>query len=268
MKIKISCALLFTLMLCIFSSCGTIKEENLKKLKSKDFKNYTLFYEEVIPAEQIKDYDMIVDNMHSYLTAKIGLDFEKPHFNLAVLPIENEVVNFEKRNTNACTDYENIYLIDMFNLPEEMYEEYGEPPEGIANDAFSHELAHLMTRGVVKYKKNNKIRPNEMNSISLSYIDFTTTEFKLTSDLAKLIKNNFSKEQYKKLKEDGLISLRNASNDRRLALFLLYLHINEEYDKVITFLEADGVKDFIKKVNWDKNDDELYIEWLSGYYER
>ena len=26
----------------------------------------------------------------------MGLDFEKPHFNLAVLPIENEVVNFKK----------------------------------------------------------------------------------------------------------------------------------------------------------------------------
>jgi hypothetical protein len=145
MKTKISFIILLPLILCVLASCITIKKENLKKLESKEFGNYTLFYEEVIPAEQIKDYDTIVDNMYLYLTTKMGLEFEKPHFNLAVLPIENEVVDFKKRSTNACTDYENIYLIDMFNLSEEIYEEYGEPSAGIANDAFSHELAHLMT---------------------------------------------------------------------------------------------------------------------------
>jgi hypothetical protein len=267
MKIKISRVFLFFLMICIFTSCGTIKKENLKKLKSKNFENYTLFYEETIPDKQIKDYDIIVNNMYFYLTTEMGLDFEKPHFNLAVLPIENEVVNFKKRNTNACTDYENIYLIDMFNLSDEIYEKYGEPSEGIANDAFSHELAHLMTHCVIDYKKNNKVRPNEMNSISFSYIDFTATEFKLCNDIADIIKNNYNEEQYKNLKEDGLISLKNASNDRRPAVFLLYLHMNKEYGKITTFLEAEGLEDFIKKVNWDKNDEELYIEWLSGHFD-
>ena len=263
MKTKLSCIILFSLMLCVLTSCGTIKKENLKKIESKDLENYTLFYEEVIPTKQIKDYDIIVNNMYFYLTKKMGLDFEKPHFNLAVLPIENEVVQFKKRNTNACTDYKNIYLIDMFNLSEEIYKEYGEPPVGIANDSFSHELAHLMTHGVIKYKKNNKVRPNEMNSVSFSFIDFTTTEFKLRNDITDVIKNDYSEEQYKKLKEDGIVSLKNASKDRTLAVFLLYLHANEEYSKIITFLEAKSLEDYIKKVNWDKQDDELYMEWLN-----
>ena len=267
MKIKISCIILFSLMLCVFTSCGTIQKESLDKLESKDFENYTLFYEEVIPIKQIKDYDIIVDNMYFYLNKKMGLDFEKPHFNLAVLPIENEVVQFEKRNTNACTDYENIYLIDMFNLSEEIYKKYGEPPVGIANDSFSHELAHLMTHGVIKYKKINKVRPNEMNSVSLSFIDFTTREFKLRNDIKDVIRNNYSEEQYKRLEEDGIISLKNASKDRTLAIFLLYLHANEEYSKIITFLEAKNLEDFIKKVNWKKKDDDLYVEWFNEVLE-
>lgn len=265
MKIKVSCIILFSLMICIFSSCGRIKEENLIKLERKDFESYTLFYKEVIPTKQIKDYDVIVNNMYFYLNNKMKLDFEKPHFNLAILPIENEVVQFKKRNTNACTDYENIYLIDMFNLSEEMYKQYGEPPIGIANDSFSHELAHLMTHGIIKYNKNNKIRPNEMNSVSFSFIDFTTREFKLRNDIKDVIKYNYSDEQYNGLKKDGIISLKNASKDRILAVFLLYLHANEEYSKILTFLEAKNLEDFIKKVNWDKQNDKEYLEWLNGF---
>ena len=221
-----------------------------------------MFYEEEIPAKQIKDYDIITNNMYIYLTKKMGLDFEKPHFNLAVLPIENEVVQFHERNTNACTDYENIYLIDMFNLSEQMYKEYGEHPEGIANDSFQHELAHLMTYGVIKYSQSNKARPNEMNAVSFSLIDFTTTEFKLRNDIKDVIKNNYDEEQYKKLKAEGIVSLKNSTKDRSSAIYLLYLHSNEEYSKVITFLEAKSIDDFIKKVNWDKNDDALYKKWL------
>jgi hypothetical protein len=262
---KIACIVLFAAIVCFSASCGTINKENLKKLKCKDFKNYTLYYVEEIPVRQIKDYDTIVDNMYNYLAGKMGFNFNKPHFNLAILPIENDVVQFKKRDTNACTDYENIYLIDMFNLGEEIYQEYGEPPEGIANDAFSHELAHLMTNGIIDFKKKNKIRPDEMHAVSFSFIDFTTTEFKLRDDIEETIKANISEEHFKSLNEDGLVSLKNASTDRSLAVFLLYLHVKEDYGKIITFLEAESVEDFIKKVNWGKTDDESFLKWLSEY---
>jgi hypothetical protein len=262
---KIAFIVLFSAIICFFTSCDTINEENLKKLKCEDFENYTLYYEEEIPSKQIKDYDAIVDNMYNYLTEKMGFSFEKPHFNLAVLPIENDVVQFRKRDTNACTDYENIYLLDMFNLGEEIYQKYGDPPEGIANDAFSHELAHLMSHGIIDFKKNNKIRADEMHAVSSSFIDFTTTEFKLHDDIEEVIKNNISAEQIKSLNEYGLRSLKNASADRSLAVFLLYLHVKEDYGKIITFLEAEGVEDFIRKVDWGKADDELFIKWLNWY---
>lgn len=268
MRKRVRAILLIPLLICVFTSCRTIEKENLKLLKSKEFVNYTLFYNETVPEKQIQNYDKITDNMYLYLTTKMGLDFEKPHFNLAVLPIENDVVDFRKRNTNACTDYENIYLIDMFNLPEEIYQEYGEPPEGIADDAFSHELAHLMTHSVIKYKKSNKLRPEELNSVSFSYIDFTVTEFRLLNDITDIVNNNIGERQLEQLKEEGLISLRNATGDRTLAVFLLYLHTREEYGRILTFLEANSLKDFIEKANWNKDDDRLFIQWLNEYMDK
>lgn len=266
MKARAVILLMVSLMLCVFTSCGTINKENLKKLKTKEYKNYTLFYENILPEMQIKDYDIITDNMYSYLTGKLGLSFVKPHFNLAVLPIENDVVQFQKRNTNACTDYETIYLIDMFNLSEEMYEKYGDPPEGIANNAFTHELAHLMTHGVIEYNGRNKLRPEEMNATALAFIDFTASEFNLLYDLSEIITNNFSKEQYGKLQELGIASLKNASEGREPAVFLLYLYMHEEYDKVMNFLEANDLDDFIGKANWSAEDDKWFMEWINMHY--
>ena len=267
MKSIACCLALLSVMLCFVTSCGkTINADNLKKLRTKEYRNYTLYYDEILPADQIQDYDTITDNMYSYLTTKMGLDFNKPHFNVAVLPLENDVVQFRKRSTNACTDYENIYIVDMFNLPEEMYEKYGPPPEGIANNAFTHELAHLMTHGVIDYKKGNKNRPEEMNSFCLGFIDFTIPEFKLLYDLADIVNGNISEVQYRNLMKNGLISLKGATEDASLAVFLLYLHMNEEYGRVRAFLEANDLEDFINKANWGTNDDKLFNEWLDEYY--
>jgi len=266
MKIKlITIFLLPIIALVIMTSCSTINANEMKNLKTKEFKNYTLYYQDVIPEKQIKDYDEITDNMYIYMTTKMGLEFEKPKFKIAVLPIQNKVANFKKRNTNACTDYNNIYLIDMFNLSEEIYEQYGEPPEGIANDAFSHELAHLMSHNIIDYKNKNRIRPNEMNSIAFSYIDFTTNEFKLIDNVKEIIKNNLTNEQMKILKEQGLGSFKNSTQDRSVAIFLLYLHSIENYEYIKIFLEADNIEDYIKKVNWNKEEDKKFVEWLEKY---
>jgi hypothetical protein len=252
-------------LLAALSGCRTIRPENMASLMQKEYENYTLFYQESIPEKQVRDYDTITSNMHLYLKEKLKLSVEKPSFGVAVLPLENDVVDFQKRSTNACTDYRNIYLIDIYNLSEDLYEQYGEPPEGIANDAFSHELAHLFTHGVIRYSKKNMIRPEEMLSVCFSYIDFTSTSFELVDNISGVIRNNFSGDQMEQLKDKGLAAFRNAKDDRSMAVFLAFLHCMERFDDMVTFLEAGGVEDFMKKASWSHDDEQRFLDWLNEH---
>lgn len=256
---------LLIFLVAVLSGCRTIKPENISKLMQKKYENFTLYYQDITPEKQVKDYDTITNNMHLYLKDKLKLKAEKPSFGVVVLPLENDVVDFQKRSTNACTDYKNIYLIDMYNLSKELYEQYGEPPEGIANDSFSHELAHLFTHDVIDYSKKNVIRPEEMLSVCFSYIDFTSASYQLVENFNEVIQNNFTDNHMAQLKEKGLAAFRNAKDDRSMSIFLAFLHNRERYEDIVTFLEADGVEDFMKKVNWGEDDDQMFIDWLNGH---
>ncbi len=252
-------------LITALSGCRTIKAENIIHLMQKEYENFTLYYQDIIPEKQVKDYDTISTNMHLYLKEKLKLKAVKPSFGVVVLPLENDVVDFQKRSTNACTDYKNIYLIDVYNLSKELYDQYGEPPEGIANDSFAHELAHLLTHNVINYSKKNVIRPEEMLSVCFSYIDFTSTNFQLVENFSEVIQNNFTDNHMAQLKKKGLAAFRNAKDDRSMSIFLAFLHSRERYDDIIVFLEADGVEGFMKKVNWGEDDDQMFIDWVNEH---
>jgi hypothetical protein len=126
---------------------------------------------------------------------------------------------------------------------------------------FSHELAHLLSKNIISYKKSNNIRPEEMNSVFCSLIDFTTNEYKPVDNIKNIINNQFTEEQLNYIEKNGLNSLSNAKNDRRSAVFLLFLHEKKMYNKIVKFLEAKSIENFIDN-NWNSKTDKLFISWI------
>jgi hypothetical protein len=183
------------------ASCNGIHPEKIKELQRKEYNNFILYYNKKIPEKQIRDYNVIIDNMYTYMIDNLKLNVKDKKIELVVVPVKNEVVEFQKRNTNACTDYKYIYLVDVFNLSDDLYDKYGEPPVGIANDMFSHELAHCLSKDSIDYKNSNKIRPEEMYLLLCSYIDFTKNEINALQNINEIVNNNFTKEQIENLKK-------------------------------------------------------------------
>ena len=259
------------LMACLFFSCSSIKHANIFHYSSFNGKNIDFYFQNRPTSIEIIELENIYINLLHYLENTLCLSVKKGNVNLAILPEENNVCDFEKRRTSAfCyTDRRNIYLLDFNNVSEKNIIKYGPPPENILQSAFTHELTHVFTMPVIEFSQKTYMQERLANFCSLinfknnDLLLYKDNEDYLTEDLVQI----FTKERIQILTKDGITKLI-PNNSYEVVYFMLYLHQDKKYDLLKSLILAEDFSDFVDQNNWDTNDTLKFIYWIKEKSER
>lgn len=261
----------FIIMTCLVLSCSSIKHENIFYYSSFTGENINFYFQNKPSPIEIIELENIYINLLHYLENTLCLSVKKGSVNLAILPEENNVCDFEKRGTSAfCyTDRRNIYLIDFNHISEKNIIKYGPPPENILQSAFTHELTHVFTMPVIEFSKKTCMQERLANFCSLlnfknnDLLLYRDNEDYLTEDLVQI----FTKERIQVLAKDGITKLI-SFNSYEVVYFMLYLHQEKKYNLLKSLILAEDYADFIDQNNWDTNDTMKFIYWINGNSKR
>ena len=257
------------LLVLLLSSCSSWKLENLSGYKTSVYGSFTVYTVGETDSGET-DYDFLRDiekvekNLRGYLENKLNLPLNKENLKLAVIPFINDIIDFEKQKSTATSSPSRkiIILADFNNIPQNLHELYGDPPDDIFITSFEHELTHCLTLWQNKFGFNGFMK--EILAVFISYIDFRNDNydcFKTNSDLPDDIKDCYTDERIKILASSNLERMETVKT-REAAVFMTYLHLSGKYDYIKEMLFARNMKDFLSKVNWTASDTEDFINWI------
>ncbi|MCP4178774.1 MAG: hypothetical protein GY756_13495 [bacterium] len=267
MKITLSRLLPFSLLVIyILSSCSKsyVNFDNMDLLRKEKRDLYTVLSVDYSDDESLIDIDQVTLGLNNYFQNHIGIDSNIDHFRLVILPDENEVIDFKSRGSSASTFYKKriIFLLDFYNLEEELYEKYGPAPKDILLTSFTHEYTHNLTYKEI-YNLNYIIF--EAMSVFCSWIDFRVEPYIKhdNPDLENCILRIYSKEKLSKLEKSGLDSIDKKEIKDELAFFLYFLHSIQNYEAIHDILTTSNLGKTLSEYNDKFHID--YYRWISSF---
>lgn len=248
----------------VLSSCASWKLENLSKYNSTNLNKFVVYTENTNNYEYLLDIENIEKNLRVYLEEKLGLELNDEIITLAILPLDNEVIDFEKQKSTATSSPSKqvILLADFYHVSDDISALYGEPPKDILITAFTHELTHCLTLWQNKFGFSGKME--ESFAVFTSYIDFRDEKYRCfttNSDLQDDIKANYTEERIESLLSNNLENIE-TKKTMELEIFITYLHLTGKYDYIKELLFCKNMKAFITKVNWTIADTQDFIDWI------
>jgi hypothetical protein len=264
MRIKNNFILIFLVNTLLIYSCrSTIHNDELTKYKKQETKYLVVYSEYPIKQTVLNSFDSIYDNLSDYLQNDLQMDIKKEKVTVAILPITNSVCNFKKQGTSTFCYPKNdiMYLLDAEHLPKEIIEKYGQPPENFLQNAFTHELTHILT--IPKFHFNKSLQMKERLANYCSFFDFTKrpTVKLFDREQKKQIQDCYSSKRINDLKVGSIDKLK-AKNSYEIPFFMLYLYETDKNQELITLIRSKSMNDFINKSKWTTEDTYKFIQWI------
>ena len=244
--------------------CSSVNWNELENLKHEDRGAYTIISVDYSDENDLLVMDKIASGMKNYFRDILNLKLNRDLINVVILPESNDILSFEKQGSSATTFYKKniIFLMDFYNLGDDFYEKYGNPPQDILYTAFTHEYAHVLLYQNVSSFKNVVF---EAISVFSSMIDFSTPSYSFydNNDIHNSINRRYSPEKLQELIDKRSASFDLKKDESYLAFLMCYFHEIGEYGYLTELMKSDDLKKSLR--NYDSYIYDDYINWIKNY---